>query len=644
MRPKKLVSASRWALILAYLTIGRAVAQPQVAAKFENDYVLYEIGTNGTNLCFVDKATGTNYVKKGACAVARIAGKYRGATAAAYRNGRLTVTFGATGATATVGVTVRKHCILFEIDSLAGAAADRLICPHVPLTLPSTGDASFAACVLALNLRTNVPEIPGPSSFLRAFAYRKLGIEGERYADYSWPYGGMYQVYRELVRMNAVEKLNLYCNNVPAKGEATCYLSPIKAIPIVKAKVRNPAVTIRGKTIRFPVEIETGYCLEYRSPTDCGLYGPQGEFVAEVTPEGDAPLVEPGTNDVTFTCAANGSQRPRAYVSVITEGEALRGRRTREKVRWGFLGSEVEDPRVVTAFDGVRNRWNVTCRSEAHLELELTVDKIGGPSGAYTAPTALPIENFDRLDAFADTPGNEYAKYVVSGDRKGFPTALGVTQKLELYRDGAGKGNACVRYTATSRNAGGWSARGRRFSPLLDLSSCTDIGFRLHGDGKGETLYLQLRDVAGKWFDMKTSVGFTGWKYVEFPLAGAMADLAKIEYLIIYYNSIPAGATVICRLDDVRGLRKTVALANPTVTVNGQTLVFPVAVAAKGRLVYRDGVCKLFAAGAKAGKTVASEGAAPKLRPGRNSFEVSVSGTAPAVFQIRVAVTKAYQR
>ncbi|MEW6358097.1 MAG: hypothetical protein AB1696_17310 [Planctomycetota bacterium] len=151
-------------------------------------------------------------------------------------------------------------------------------------------------------------------------------VEGERHADYSWPYGNIYSVYREAVRMNAVEQINLYYNNVPAKGEATCYLSPIKAIPLVKTKLRNPAITIGGKTIRFPVEIETGSCIEFNSPADCKLYGPKGELISEVKPEGEAPVIEPGANEVKFTCESDGPARPRAYVWVITEGETVRGK------------------------------------------------------------------------------------------------------------------------------------------------------------------------------------------------------------------------------------------------------------------------------------------------------------------------------
>ncbi|MCK5801848.1 MAG: hypothetical protein KAI66_03400, partial [Lentisphaeria bacterium] len=519
---------------------------------------------------------------------------------------------------------------------------------HQALGVWIHGDGKGEVLNLQFKSPSNMTRAQGdhhvPIDFVGWRYFELVEIEGERHADHRWPYGGMYSVYREQIRMNAIEQLNLYYNDIPAKGEATCYLSPIKAVPLVKAKVRNPAVTIGGKTIRFPVEIETGYCLEYRSATDCKLYGPKGELISEITPVGEELVIEPGANDITFTCDANGSQRPRAYVWAITEGKALRGRKPKGEIRWNLLDSEVDDPRVITAFDGVRNQWDITCRSEARLELELTVDKIGGQGAAYSASTALPIDAFDSVDAYADTPQNEYAKYVVSGVRKGFPTALGVTQKLELYRGDAKVGKSCVRYTATSKNVAGWSARGRRFSPTLDLSSCTDIGFWIHGDAKGETLYLQLRDVAGKWIDMKTSVDFDGWRYVEFPLAGPAADLSKIEYLIIYYNSIPAGATVDCRIDDVRGLRKSVALANPTVTVSGKTLVFPVSLSAKDRLVYNGDSCEVFVAGAKKGKAVTPAGALPKLHPGRNSIEVGVSGAPPEAFRMRATVTASYEK
>ena len=122
--------------------------------------------------------------------------------------------------------------------------------------------------------------------------------ERQRYADYSWPYGHIYSIYRESVNYSQVEKLSLWYNNLPLNKKVTCYLSPIKALPLMNAKLSQPAVTVGDKTITFPVEIESGCYLEFHSMSDCKLYGPQGELIGEVEPRGDMPIIM----IVGFTC------------------------------------------------------------------------------------------------------------------------------------------------------------------------------------------------------------------------------------------------------------------------------------------------------------------------------------------------------
>ena len=163
--------------------------------------------------------------------------------------------------------------------------------------------------------------------------------EGRRHADYSWPYGGIYSIYRESIRPNSVATLSLWYNNVPSKETVACYLSPIRALPIVPAKLRNPSVTIDGKTITFPVDIETGQFLEFRGPEDCKLYGPKGEEIRDVEPAGDVPALEPGENRIEFACVPEAGVNPRAYVSVITQGEPFGGTNPSEQIRWELLRS-----------------------------------------------------------------------------------------------------------------------------------------------------------------------------------------------------------------------------------------------------------------------------------------------------------------
>lgn len=471
--------------------------------------------------------------------------------------------------------------------------------------------------------------------------------EGERYADHAWPYGWLYSIYRESIIPSQVQTLSLWLNNLPPKDNVTCYLSPIRALPVVSGKLRNPSVTVNGQTVTFPVEIESGQVLEFRSATDCVVYGHQGEELARVQPQGDVPLLESGENEVKLSCANDAGPNPRANVSVITQGDPVRGVNAPQQVRWEFLRREDDDPRVVRALDGAQNEWDLLCRPDAkkvRLEAEILVESAGEEGLLYSDPNAVALETFDNLDAFADKPGNRYLQYVASGSLKGVPTAPGVTHDLTLSSEVVKRGNTSARYTATSEQAGGWSARGKRFNPLLDLSRCTHAGFLIHGDGNGEILYLQLRDVKGAWHDMKVGIGFTGWKYREFPLAGAKCDLSKIEYLIIYYNALPAGKTCTCYLDDVRAWRDPTFLRNPVLQMGGANLVFPTLIQPGQRLVYRNAAdCKLYDVDGKLKGQVRPTGVLPNLKPGRNPLTFRLDTGNAKSFQVRVKTTKVYE-
>jgi hypothetical protein len=154
--------------------------------------------------------------------------------------------------------------------------------------------------------------------------FELLEPEGDRVGDYSWPYStNYYGLYREFVDYGYIESLSLWYNNLPPGKQVRCYLSSVKALPLVRAKLRNPRITIAGKTIVFPVEMESGCWLEFRSMSDCKLYAPNGEVVAEVKPEGEAPVLAPGDNNVEFDCAVSPDVRARACVTVISCGGVL---------------------------------------------------------------------------------------------------------------------------------------------------------------------------------------------------------------------------------------------------------------------------------------------------------------------------------
>ena len=147
--------------------------------------------------------------------------------------------------------------------------------------------------------------------------------EGERHSRYAWPYGGLYSIYRESVRYGQVASLGLWCNNLPANGKAVCSLSPIRAVPLVSATLVNPAVTIGGKRIVFPVKLKSGSYLEFHSPSDCKAYGPKGDLIGPVKPQGDVPSLRAGDNEVAFTCDGPTDVSARARVTVISKGPTI---------------------------------------------------------------------------------------------------------------------------------------------------------------------------------------------------------------------------------------------------------------------------------------------------------------------------------
>jgi len=148
--------------------------------------------------------------------------------------------------------------------------------------------------------------------------------ESVRWSDYVWDDGKwLYNVYRETIDFGAVESVSIWCNNLPQGREVRCLVGKVKALPMVPCVVKNPAITVNGKTISFPVEIQSGGYLEFNGTNDCTLYDSKGQTLAKIVPKGEAPLLLKGENHVHFSCEQVDGPTPRVKVVVISYGEGL---------------------------------------------------------------------------------------------------------------------------------------------------------------------------------------------------------------------------------------------------------------------------------------------------------------------------------
>ncbi len=471
----------------------------------------------------------------------------------------------------------------------------------------------------------------------------------DRYRDYKWPYRGGYSaIYRTGLDRKHISELNLYLNNLPPADTVDIAIGPIRALPIRKIELRTPQLTVNGGSLVLPVVLRSG---EYVEIDEDGAvhFDERGMLLTRFVPGGSLPVLKAGPNAVILNVDSPPGLRARAEVTLITLGKPLQNPVGDRPIDWSRLDREYALPRTILRQDDIDNRWNITCRPGAapELEFELAVEKAGAARAGYDGSEAILLDPCSDPAAFALSRANRYSQYAYDSTTKGVPAKPGVTHELLAETKNVKVGKTALRYTASSKRKdnGGWSAKGRRFDPPLDLSGCQGLGFWLYGDGKRESFKIQLRDVNGKWHDMVTRVDFSGWRYIEFEWLNAALDLGKIEYLIFYYNGIPAGETVTCLVDDVKALRETTVLRDPALTVGGATLTFPSELRSGQRLVLKaGGDCAIYSPAGKATTKVAVQGPLPRLEPGRNAVKLAFSDGSPKEFRVKAKLTKVYKR
>lgn len=477
--------------------------------------------------------------------------------------------------------------------------------------------------------------------------------DADKYDNYVWPYFGQHDIFRTSLNRAHVGELNLYLNELPPGESAAVELSAVKALPVRSITFDHPTLEINGRPVVVPVALRSGDYVELDPSEGCRLFDARGELKEWVEAPLPLPMVKPGANALRFRGMVSPPLAARARVTVIATGHPLRGKAPDSGIDWRPLRDEYALPRTVLRLDGKQNRWKIVCRPNAgasrrdiRLGLELQVSQVGATADSYRDARAFTLESFDDLSFFADSPDNRFARFVYDGKYKGIAAKPGVTQELTQSTANTHVGKSCARYTATSTlaNGSGWSARGRRYQTPLDLSAYAGIGFWLHGDGRGELFKLQLRDTSGGWFDMYTRVDFTGWRYREFDLSDAKKlDAAHVEYLLLYFNGLPAQETVTCYVDDIRALPRVNRLRRPSFSVDGHTLAFPTDLGPGDRLVY-DGrsAGRVFRKAGRVPEQVTPEGSWPLLRSGPHEVVLKFAPGSPRRFRVAATVIKHY--
>lgn len=144
-----------------------------------------------------------------------------------------------------------------------------------------------------------------------------------RFVDHVWPYGGTSAVFRSPLIRSHVSSLAVYANELPPGVESRILIGPVKALPVAKVRLADPAIEVNGARLVFPVTLQSDGYLELGGDGIALHRDGRGALLGSVEPRGRVPVLAAGTNCLRFTCRGPEGIRARARVTVIVRGEPL---------------------------------------------------------------------------------------------------------------------------------------------------------------------------------------------------------------------------------------------------------------------------------------------------------------------------------
>ena len=270
-------------------------------------------------------------------------------------------------------------------------------------------------------------------------------------------------------------------------------------------------------------------------------------------------------------------------------------------------------------------------------------------AAAYDSEEALLIEAFTEPEAF--------------GLRR---TAEGVEVSLERSTEQVIAGGGSGVFSATNSGAartGSWAQAGRAHTPSLNMANKPALGLWVHGDGSGALLNLQTlsarHNAAGGTGDHYIALNFTGWRYFtlvemeseriseyvwpygdHYSIYREHIDFGAIESFSLWFNDLPPGGSAVCAISPVKALPLVeVPLKNPTVSVNGVSMTFPVEIPCGASLEFSgDGDGILYGLKGEELARVTPQGEVALLETGENSVAFVAEGGEGPIARARVTV------
>lgn len=476
--------------------------------------------------------------------------------------------------------------------------------------------------------------------------------DAERMGDYAWPYSTNYASHantRNSLDREHISSLSVFLNNLAPKSTTSIAFGPITIYPQYKATFNQFTLTANGKPVIIREKLFSGDYIEFPGNGLANHFNERGELISRFKPEcpNGYPNIKNGNNSLSLTAS---EQSARAEVTLFTNGKPF-GTQSKA-VNWDYLKLEYDMPLHIFREDGTDNAWNIIARNTngaspndfPALSIDITAISAGNAPDNNTAKNKnFIIDPCNTPDAFKQGGRNNYAQFVFDSENQG-TAKPGVTFNVSKVNSDKSKDGA-LRFTATSKrkDSAGWAAIGQRFPKPIDISKAAALGLNIKGNILTASFKVQLRDTKGVWHDMVTTDCNATWGNVDFPFDSVKLNLRKIDYILYYFNGIPAGKSVSIDIDNVMALMDSASLVSPTLNINGTNVTFSCTMNTGNVLKCRDGRnWTLYAAD----DTQIANGTLPvplpTLKPGPNAAKLSFKQKSSKHFHVIVESMKKY--
>ena len=185
---------------VALYALAASAGGQDVNIGLRNDYLRLVVSPDA-RVRFIDRTTGADYADASVpLAHVKVGGSVRDATSAAFENGKLKLGFDGVDVAVVLAVSEKKRYLGFQVESVTGAGVEELTFIDIRTTLKGSEKDPFAACVLAVNLKTNVTDLPGHMTRLKATCYAKTGLVGAGAAVIGCPREQLRRAMQDAVR------------------------------------------------------------------------------------------------------------------------------------------------------------------------------------------------------------------------------------------------------------------------------------------------------------------------------------------------------------------------------------------------------------------------------------------------------------